>query len=172
MQIFGRSVGGALAAGNACVVKPAEDACLSLLRIAELAAECGFPEGAVNIVTGYGHEARQVLADAAGIDHISFTGSARIGTLIAQSAAKRHVPPVTLEAARVPDCFADADLEEALPAVVNAIVQNAGQTCSAGSRLLVEVKADTSACSPSAPDIAALRVAPPLWTLTSAPDPV
>ena len=65
MQIFGRSVGGALAAGNACVVKPAEDACLSLLRIAELAAECGFPEGAVNIVTGYGHEAGQALADAA-----------------------------------------------------------------------------------------------------------
>ena len=96
MQIFGCSAGGALAAGNACVVKPAEDACLSLLRIAELAAGCGFPEGALNIVTGYGHEAGQALADAPGIDHISFTGSARVGTIIAQSAAKRHVP-VTLE---------------------------------------------------------------------------
>ena len=56
MQIFGRSVGGALAAGNVCVVKPAEDACLSLIRVAQLAAEVGFPSGALNIVTGYGHE--------------------------------------------------------------------------------------------------------------------
>jgi aldehyde dehydrogenase (NAD+) len=142
MQIFGRSVGGALAAGNACVVKPAEDACLSLLRIAELAAEVGFPEGALNIVTGYGHEAGQALADAEGIDHISFTGSARVGTIIAQSAAKRHVP-VTLElGGKSPQIvFADANLDEAIPAIINAIVQNAGQTCSAGSRLLVQASA-------------------------------
>ena len=59
MQIFGRSVGAALAAGNACVVKPAEDACLSLLRVAELAAEVGFPAGALNIVTGYGARSRR-----------------------------------------------------------------------------------------------------------------
>src|SRR6185437_16283394 len=56
MQIFGRSVGAALAAGNACVVKPSEDACLSLLRVAALAAEAGLPAGALNIVTGYGTE--------------------------------------------------------------------------------------------------------------------
>ena len=61
MQIFGRCVGGALAAGNVCVVKPAEDACLSLLRVAQLAAEVGFPAGAINIVTGYGHEAGDAL---------------------------------------------------------------------------------------------------------------
>jgi aldehyde dehydrogenase (NAD+) len=142
MQIFGRSVGGALAAGNACVVKPAEDACLSLLRITELAADVGFPEGALNIVTGYGHEAGQALADADGIDHISFTGSARVGTIIAQSAAKRHVP-VTLElGGKSPQIvFADANLDEAVPVVINAIVQNAGQTCSAGSRLLVQASA-------------------------------
>jgi aldehyde dehydrogenase (NAD+) len=142
MQIFGRSVGGALAAGNACVVKPAEDACLSLLRIAELAAEIGYPEGALNIVTGYGHEAGQALADAEGIDHISFTGSARVGTIIAQSASKRHVP-VTLElGGKSPQIvFADANLDEAIPTIINAIVQNAGQTCSAGSRLLVQASA-------------------------------
>ena len=75
MQIFGRSVGAALAAGNACVVKPAEDACLSLLRVAELAAEIGFPDGALNIVTGYGAEAGAALAAHPGIDHVSFTGS-------------------------------------------------------------------------------------------------
>ena len=139
MQIFGRSVGGALAAGNVCVVKPAEDACLSLLKVAELAAEVGFPAGALNIVTGYGHEVGDALARHPGIDHISFTGSPSVGTLIQQHAAVRHCP-VTLElGGKSPQIvFADADLDAALPAIVNAIVQNAGQTCSAGSRLLVE----------------------------------
>lgn len=161
MQIFGRSVGGALAAGNACVVKPAEDACLSLLRIAELAAECGFPDGALNIVTGYGHEAGQALADAEGIDHISFTGSARVGTIIAQSAAKRHVP-VTLElGGKSPQIvFADANLDEAIPVIINAIVQNAGQTCSAGSRLLIEASAYERVLAAVGERIAALKVGP------------
>ncbi|MEJ7931723.1 aldehyde dehydrogenase family protein [Ramlibacter sp. AN1015] len=138
MQIFGRSVGGALAAGNVCVVKPSEDACLSLIRLAQLAADCGFPAGAINIVTGLGHEVGDALARHPGIDHISFTGSPRVGTLIQQAAAERHCP-VTLElGGKSPQIlFEDADLDAALPAVVNAIVQNAGQTCSAGSRLLV-----------------------------------
>ena len=163
MQIFGRSVGGALAAGNACVVKPAEDACLSLLRIAELAAECGFPEGALNIITGYGHEAGQALADAEGIDHISFTGSARVGTIIAQSAAKRHVP-VTLElGGKSPQIvFADANLDEAIPVIVNAIIQNAGQTCSAGSRLLIEASAYERVLAAVGERIKALKVGPAL----------
>ncbi|MBC7648404.1 MAG: aldehyde dehydrogenase family protein, partial [Vitreoscilla sp.] len=139
MQIFGRSVGGALAAGNVCVVKPSEDACLSLIRVAQLAAEIGFPAGAINIVTGYGHEVGDALARHAGIDHISFTGSPSVGTLIAQVAAVRHCP-VTLElGGKSPQIvFADADLDEAIPTLINAIVQNAGQTCSAGPRLLVE----------------------------------
>ena len=139
MQIFGRCVAGALAAGNVCVVKPSEDACLSLLRVAELAAEAGFPAGAINIVTGYGHEVGDALARHPGIDHISFTGSPKVGTLIQQVAAERHCP-VTLElGGKSPQIvFADADLDAAIPAIVNAIVQNAGQTCSAGSRLLVE----------------------------------
>ncbi|RZI86961.1 MAG: aldehyde dehydrogenase family protein, partial [Variovorax sp.] len=139
MQIFGRSVGGALAAGNACVVKPAEDACLSLIRVAQLAAEVGFPAGALNIVTGYGHEVGDALARHEGIDHISFTGSPKIGTLIQQIAAERHCP-VTLElGGKSPQIlFADADIGAAIPTLINAIVQNAGQTCSAGSRVLIE----------------------------------
>jgi aldehyde dehydrogenase (NAD+) len=139
MQIFGRSVGGALAAGNVCVVKPAEDACLSLIRVAQLAAEVGFPAGAINIVTGYGHEVGDALARHKGIHHISFTGSPTVGTLIQQVAAERHCP-VTLElGGKSPQIvFADADLDMAIPALVNAIVQNAGQTCSAGSRLLID----------------------------------
>jgi aldehyde dehydrogenase (NAD+) len=170
MQIFGRSVGGALAAGNACVVKPAEDACLSLLRIAEIAAECGFPEGALNIVTGYGHEAGQALADAEGIDHISFTGSARVGTVIAQSAAKRHVP-VTLElGGKSPQIvFADANLDETLPTIVNAIIQNAGQTCSAGSRLLIEASAYEKVLSLLAERVSKLSVGPAAMDLDTGP---
>jgi aldehyde dehydrogenase (NAD+) len=107
--------------------------------VAQLAAEAGFPPGAINIVTGYGHEVGDALARHSGIDHISFTGSPRVGTLIQQVAAERHCP-VTLElGGKSPQIvFADADVDEVLPVVINAIVQNAGQTCSAGSRLLVE----------------------------------
>ncbi len=139
MQIFGRSVGASLAAGNACVVKPSEDACLSLIRVAQIAAEVGFPAGAINIVCGLGHEVGADLAKHPGIDHISFTGSPHVGTLIAQMAAERHCP-VTLElGGKSPQIvFADADLDAALPFLVNAIIQNSGQTCSAGSRVLIE----------------------------------
>jgi aldehyde dehydrogenase (NAD+) len=139
LQIFGRSVGAALAAGNACVVKPAEDACLSLLRLAQLAADAGLPEGALNVVTGLGAEAGAALAAHAGIAHVSFTGSPATGSAVARACAERHCP-ITLElGGKGPQVvFADADLDAALPVIVNAIVQNAGQTCSAGSRLLVE----------------------------------
>ena len=139
LQIFGRSVGGALAAGNTCVVKPAEDACLSLLRVAEIAAAAGLPEGVLNLVTGLGAEAGAALVAHPGIRHLSFTGSPATGASVAASAASRHCP-VTLElGGKSPQIvFTDADLDAALPAIVNAIVQNAGQTCSAGSRLLVE----------------------------------
>ncbi len=138
-QIFGRSVGGALAAGNASVVKPAEDACLTPLRIAALALEAGLPAGALNIVCGLGAEAGAALAAHPGLNHISFTGSPQTGTAVAQAAAVNHVP-VTLElGGKSPQLlFADADLDAALPVVVNAIVQNAGQTCAAGSRVLIE----------------------------------
>ena len=161
MQIFGRSVGGALASGNACVVKPAEDACLSLLRVAELAAQAGLPPGALNIVTGYGAEAGDALARHAGIDHISFTGSAATGTRVQIAAAPNHIP-VTLElGGKSPQIlFADADLDAAVPVVVNAIVQNAGQTCSAGSRVLIARTIYEPALARIAQSIAALRVGP------------
>jgi aldehyde dehydrogenase (NAD+) len=159
MQIFGRSVGAALAVGNACVVKPAEDACLSLLLIAKLAAEVGFPEGALNIVTGLGLEAGAALAAHAGIDHISFTGSPITGASVAQTAARRHCP-VTLElggkGAQI--VFDDADLEAGLPVWVNAIVQNAGQTCSAGSRILIQKKSYAKVMATLADRFSALKV--------------
>jgi aldehyde dehydrogenase (NAD+) len=138
-QIFGRSVGASLACGNACVVKPAEDACLSLLRIAELALEAGLPPGALNIVTGLGAEAGAALAGHSGVNFISFTGSPETGTLIQQAAARNHVGCTLELGGKSPQLvFADADLDAALPVLVNAIIQNGGQTCSAGSRVLVE----------------------------------
>jgi aldehyde dehydrogenase (NAD+) len=170
MQIFGRSVGGALAAGNVCVVKPSEDACLSLLRVAQLAADVGFPAGAINIVTGYGHEVGDALARHPGVDHISFTGSPRVGTLIQQVAAERHCP-VTLElGGKSPQViFEDADLDQALPVVINAIVQNAGQTCSAGSRLLVQKSIYESLLDKLATAFENLRVGPAAMDLDVGP---
>lgn len=139
MQIFGRSVGAALAAGNATVVKPAEDASLTILRVAALARDVGFPDGALNVVTGLGRTAGAALAAHPGIDFVSFTGSPETGTAVQTAAAQNHVG-VTLElggkSAQV--VFDDADLERAVPALVNAIIQNGGQTCSAGSRLLIQ----------------------------------
>lgn len=139
LQIFGRSVAAALATGNACVVKPAEDACLSLLRVAGILAEAGLPPGALNIVTGLGVEAGAALAAHPGIDHISFTGSPQTGQAVQQAASANFVP-VTLElGGKSPQIvFSDADIEAALPVLLNAIIQNAGQTCSAGSRVLIQ----------------------------------
>ncbi len=138
MQIIGRSVGAALAMGNACVVKPAEEASLTALAFARLAQEAGFPAGAINIVPGLGEEAGAALAGHPGIQHVSFTGSVPVGALI-QAAAARNVVPVTLElGGKSPQLvFEDADLDAALPFLVGAGLQNAGQTCSAASRILV-----------------------------------
>ena len=138
-QMLGRTLAPALAMGNATVLKPAEDACLSTLKIAQLAAEAGLPEGALNIVTGYGHEAGAALAGHPGIDFVTFTGSNEVGTLVQQAAARNAVTCVLELGGKSPQIvFADADLDRAIPAVVKAIIQNTGQTCTAGSRLLVE----------------------------------
>jgi aldehyde dehydrogenase (NAD+) len=139
LQIGARTVAPALAAGNCCVLKPAEEAPLTAIRLGRIALEAGLPPGALNVVPGYGEEAGAALAAHPGIDHLSFTGSAEVGTLVSKAAAD-HVIPVTLElGGKSPNLvFADADLQAAIPVVVNSIIQNAGQTCSAGSRLLVE----------------------------------
>ncbi|GJD66159.1 aldehyde dehydrogenase family protein [Methylobacterium frigidaeris] len=139
LQMTGRSVAPALAMGNAVVLKPAEDTSLSALHLAKLAAEAGFPAGSLNVVTGLGEEAGAALASHKGIHHISFTGSREVGVLI-QAAAAKNTIPVTLElGGKSPQVvFADADLSEAGTVIVKAITQNAGQTCSAGSRVVIE----------------------------------
>lgn len=139
MQILGRSVGAALAMGNACVLKPAEDASLSSLAFAAIAEEAGLPAGALNVVTGYGAEVGAALSVHPGVHHMSFTGSVGTGRRI-QEAAAGNVVPVTLElGGKSPHVvFDDVDLEAALPVLVGACMQAAGQTCSAASRVLVQ----------------------------------
>jgi aldehyde dehydrogenase (NAD+) len=138
LQIGARTIAPALAVGNCLVVKPAEDAPLTVMRIARLALEAGLPPGVLNIVPGYGIEAGAALAAHPGIDHLSFTGSVAVGTSVAKAAAD-NVIPVALElGGKSPNIvFPDADLEAAVPTIIRALLQNAGQTCSAGSRLLV-----------------------------------
>ncbi|MDP9437456.1 MAG: aldehyde dehydrogenase family protein, partial [Actinomycetota bacterium] len=139
IQIGCRSVVPALATGNCCVVKPAEEAPLTPIKVGELALEAGLPPGALNVVPGFGEEAGAPLAAHPGIDHLAFTGSVDVGRLVSKAAAD-NVVPVTLElGGKSPNIvFADADIESAVPVIVNSIIQNAGQTCAAGSRLLVD----------------------------------
>ena len=138
-QMFGRTLAPALAVGNATVIKPAEDACLTPLAIVELAASVGFPEGAINIVPGLGETAGAALSAHPDIDFIAFTGSPEVGTLIQAAAARNHIGCTLELGGKSPHVvFADADLDLAIPVIAATVVQNAGQTCSAGSRLLVE----------------------------------
>jgi aldehyde dehydrogenase (NAD+) len=138
-QMFGRTLAPALAMGNAAVIKPSEDACLSTLKLGQLALEAGLPPGALNIVTGYGYEAGAALTAHPGINFVTFTGSPEVGTMVQEAAAKNRVPCVLELGGKSPQVvFNDADLAKAVPVIVKAIVQNAGQTCSAGSRLLVQ----------------------------------
>jgi aldehyde dehydrogenase (NAD+) len=138
LQMVARSIAPALAVGNCSVVKPAEEAPLSILRLGELALEAGLPPGALNIVPGYGGVAGAALAGHPGVNHISFTGSVGVGTLVAKAAADNIVPVLMELGGKSPNIvFPDADLDRALPVITRALLQNAGQTCSAGARLLV-----------------------------------
>ena len=138
-QMFGRSLAPALAMGNATVIKPAEEACLVCLELGRLALEAGFPPGALNIVTGLGEQAGAALTAHPDINFISFTGSPEVGRLVQAAAAQHHIPVVLELGGKSPQVvFEDADLELAATTVCKAITQNAGQTCSAGSRVLVQ----------------------------------
>ncbi len=170
MQIIGRSVGAALATGNACVLKPAEEACLTALAFGEIARRAGLPDGALNVVPGLGAEAGAALTEHEGVHHISFTGSVGVGKLI-QRVASEHVVPVTLElGGKSPQVvFADADLDAALPFLVNAGIQNAGQTCSASSRILVHRSRYDEVLAAMAGRYSGLRAGPAMSDLDLGP---
>jgi aldehyde dehydrogenase (NAD+) len=156
--------------GNAAVLKPAEDACLSTLEIARLAAAAGLPEGALNVVTGYGEEAGAALAAHPGVDFLTFTGSTEVGTLVQQAAARNAVKCVLELGGKSPQIvFADVDVDRAIPTIVRAIVQNAGQTCTAGSRLLVQREIYDAFTARVADAFRALRVGTPEMDLDCGP---
>lgn len=139
LAIASRGVAPALAAGNTVVLKPAEQTPLTALRLGELAMEAGLPPGVLNIVPGFGHDAGAHLAGHPRINHVTFTGSVETGIAVMKAAAN-NVVPVTLElGGKSPNIvFADARFEDALAGAMKAIFSNAGQVCSAGSRLLVQ----------------------------------
>jgi phenylacetaldehyde dehydrogenase len=131
----------ALASGCTVVLKPAEQTPLTALMLGELIQEVGFPEGVVNIVTGYGETAGAALAAHPKVDKIAFTGSTEVGKLIVHAAAG-NLKKVSLElGGKSPNVvFQDAEIDSAIPGAANAIFFNQGQVCCAGSRLYVEDK--------------------------------
>jgi len=152
----------ALACGCTVVVKPAELTPLSMLRVAELFLEAGLPPGVLNVVCGKGSVVGEALVQHPGVDKVTFTGSPKVGRGIMQGAAA-NFKKVTLElggkSANV--IFADADLERAARAASSGIFFNAGQVCSAGSRVLVERAAYDEIVQRLAERARAIRVGDP-----------
>lgn len=138
LQLIGRAAATSLATGNCAVAKPADETPRSTVRLAELIHSVGFPAGAFNVVTGLGAEAGAALSAHPGVAHLGFVGSTQTGSAIAHAAADRVVPTVLeLGGKSANIVFPDADIDAAIPSLVRSIIQNAGQTCSAGSRLIV-----------------------------------
>ncbi|MEV6062789.1 aldehyde dehydrogenase family protein [Nocardia asteroides] len=131
--------GPALATGCTAVLKPAEDASLSVLRVAELLTEAGVPDGVVNVVTGLGRDAGAALAEHPGVDRIAFTGSVGTAQTIVRASAG-NMKRLQLElGGKSPDIvFADADLDLAVPGAAMGVYTNSGQVCVAGTRIFVQ----------------------------------
>lgn len=163
LMMGSRGIAPALAAGNCVVAKPAEDASLTILRLAELAIEAGFPAGALNVVTGYGAEAGDALVRHPLVRHITFTGSVATGTAVMQAAAE-GVRPVALElGGKSPNLvFPDADLDAAATSIARSILVNAGQTCNACTRLLVHDHVHDALMERLRAHLAAVRLGHPL----------
>jgi gamma-glutamyl-gamma-aminobutyraldehyde dehydrogenase len=130
----------ALLMGNSVVLKPAEQSPLSAIRLGELGLEAGLPPGVLNVVPGFGEEAGKPLALHRDVDMVSFTGSTEVGKLMLRYAGESNLKRVSLECGgKSPHVvLADADLELAAEAIAWGIYYNAGETCNAGSRLLVQ----------------------------------
>ena len=153
----------ALAAGCACVLKPAEQTPLTVLEMADWFADIGLPPGVVNIVTGFGETAGAPLVTHADVDKIAFTGSAAVGKQIVKMAADT-VKRVTLElGGKSPNVFfADADFEAAIDGALFGVFVNQGEVCSAGSRILVEKSIYSKFVDAMAAKAKTIRLGPPL----------
>ncbi len=139
LRLAMRSVAPALAAGNTVVLKPASETPITALHMGEVMAEAGVPPGVFNVVAGRGSDAGRALVTHPGVNQVSFTGSLEVGIEVMKLAAD-NVVPVTLElGGKSPNIvFADADLDAAVEGAIKAVFVNAGQTCCAGTRLLLE----------------------------------
>jgi acyl-CoA reductase-like NAD-dependent aldehyde dehydrogenase len=138
MQLLANKLAPALAAGNTVVVKPSEHASVTTLELGKLVEKAGFPDGVVNIVTGNGRVG-DFLTRSTSVDKISFTGGPQTGRIIASNASQNLVPTTLELGGKSPNIvFADADLERAINGAVAGIFGAAGQTCIAGSRLLIQ----------------------------------
>jgi aldehyde dehydrogenase (NAD+) len=161
IQIGARGIAPALAAGCTIVLKPSSEAPMTALRLGEIGMACGLPPGVLNVVPGTGSEAGTALASHPDINQLTFTGSVEVGVQVAKLAADNVVPVVMELGGKSPNIvFADADLDLAAAGVANAIFQNAGQTCSAGSRLLVERSAHDAFVERLAARAKSMRIGP------------
>ncbi|HVR50310.1 MAG TPA: aldehyde dehydrogenase family protein [Pseudorhodoferax sp.] len=157
----GRGAAPALCAGNAAVLKPAEETPISTLEFARLAALAGLPPGVLNVVTGLGQEAGAALVHHPGVRKISFTGSVETGRVVLRAAADRIVPATVELGGKSPFLvFDDADLDRAATLAIKAFVLNSGQICSAGTRLLVQRGVQHAFTARLIERLAALRVGP------------
>ncbi|NIZ62035.1 aldehyde dehydrogenase [Sedimentitalea sp. CY04] len=155
----------ALAMGNSVVLKPAESASLSLLRLAEICSECGLPDGVLNVVTGTGAETGATLAKSMGVDVLAFTGAGTTGRRLLEASAASNLKRCYLElGGKSPNIvFADApDLAKAAKVSAMGIFRNSGQVCVAGSRLLVEASIHDEFVEALKAEAEALRVGDPL----------
>jgi acyl-CoA reductase-like NAD-dependent aldehyde dehydrogenase len=136
-------LGPALASGCTVILKPSELTPLTAMKLGELALEAGLPEGVVNVLPGYGEPAGEAIARHPGVDKVSFTGSIRTARRLIQASGETNLKKLTLElGGKSPQIvFADADRERALHACFWGIFGNKGETCNAGSRVLVEARA-------------------------------
>ncbi|MBU9696963.1 aldehyde dehydrogenase [Rhodobacteraceae bacterium HSP-20] len=171
LMIGAWKVAPALAAGNSVVLKPAETASLTLLRLAELAVEAGLPPGVFNVVTGRGAVAGEALGLSMEVDVLAFTGSGAVGRRLLDYAARSNLKRVYLElGGKSPNIvFADApDLDRAAKVAAYGIFRNSGQVCIAGSRLLVEASIAEDFATRVAGIAAAMKVGDPLDLTTEA----
>jgi acyl-CoA reductase-like NAD-dependent aldehyde dehydrogenase len=154
----------ALACGNTVVLKPSELTPLTALRLGELMAEAGVPDGVVNIVTGFGPGTGDPLARHMDVDKLAFTGSNRTARFLMQASAESNLKRLSLElGGKSPNIvFADANLEAAVDGAFDAIFDNKGEVCSAGSRLLVEASIHDEFVARLVAKAEAMRVGNPL----------
>jgi acyl-CoA reductase-like NAD-dependent aldehyde dehydrogenase len=161
IQLLARTIAPSLAMGNTCVVKPAEDTPLSTVQVARIATAAGVPAGVLNVVTGFGAEAGAALADHPDVDHLSFTGSRATGERV-MIASARQMRPVMLElGGKSPSIvMGDVDVAEIVPTLRTALLWNAGQTCDAQSRILVDRALHDDMLDALAAELAGLTIGP------------